>query len=259
MATGSTATTLADYIAEQLNGRDALGYSVSTTGKNVTLSKDGQDVATGSVNDGGKIIWGSVTPTPPPAGNTVQSLAQSGAIKRWDKINYNPGSGTTASLNLPAGASIEGTKLASLNLPSGATLSDAINASSATNWVVLDVDQETGKVLIMPKTVSDVTLTLEGIDGYNNAIDAIDMVAGIYKNDSYAESARGLRVEDINKVMGHTPDGDEDTENWNHRYGMNTTTLDITDAGEGNTQSQYYESTAETGYYYYSIASIFRK
>lgn len=56
---------MADYIAEQLNGRDALGYSVSTTGKNVTLSKDGQDVATGSVNDGGKIVWGTVSPATP--------------------------------------------------------------------------------------------------------------------------------------------------------------------------------------------------
>ena len=180
--------------------------------------------------------------------DAVASLAKAGEIQRWDKINYNPGSATTASINLPEGASIEGTKLASINLPSGATLGGTISASSATDWVVLDVNQTTGEVLIMPKTVSDVELTLEGKDGYNNAIEAINAVASIYKNSAYATNSRGLTVEDLNKTVNYVPNGEEAEYKWNHRYGMDSN-LNIIDAGEGNAPERTFTSTAETGGY----------
>lgn len=118
-------------------------------------------------------------------------------------------------------------------------------------WVIIDVNSSTGEVKIMPKAVSDKTLNLSGKDGYNNAIDALDVVAGIYLNPDYATSAKSITVEDINKVEGYTPNGEVSTQTWNHRYGMNPTTLDITDAGEGNTPSQTYTSTATTGSYNY--------
>ena len=192
-----------------------------------------------------------------PAQNSVQALAQSGAIQRWDTINYNPGNGTTASINLPKGASIETSKLAAINLPEGATLADTITASDATDWVVLDVNQTTGEVLIMPRNVPQVNLTLTGKDGYNNAIEALNAVAGIYLNSAYADSARSLTVEDVHKVENHTPDGEEAEYSWNHRYGMNPTTLDITDTGsDSNTPEQTYTSTATTGWYSYSAPSF---
>lgn len=174
--------------------------------------------------------------------NTVETLAKEGKIKRWDKVNYNPGTGTTASIELPEGATLGGT----------------INAGSASNWVVLDVNETTGEVLIMPRTVSDTTLTLSGIDGYNNAIEAIDKVAGIYKNETYAQSARSLTFEDVNKVLNHNTEGLADGPySWTHRYGMDPDTLNITDAGEGNTASQTYISTAQTGYEWYEVADTF--
>ena len=232
-----------------------LTTALGTNATDVKQNADGTFEATGSKT--GRIYTinknGQVTVEEALTENAVASLAKAGEIQRWDKINYDPGNLTTASIDLPEGASIEGTKLASINLPSGATLSGTINASSASDWVVIDVNRTSGEVKIMPRAVSDVRLTLSGKEGYNNAIQALDTVAGIYLNPTYAKSARSITIEDINKVEDYTPNGTAATYTWNHRYGMNPATLDITDTGsDSNTPSQTYTSTATTGNYYYT-------
>ena len=280
--TARTSATVLDYLKSVLSESAAVttgGYTVVVdSNAKITVTKGETLMATGTVDAGGTINW-DAEPVESGSGsggqgggqqvsyaeNSVHTLATDGAIKRWDTINYDPGALTTASIDLPEGASIEGTKVASVasDLPDGATLNDTISASSASNWVVLDVTED-GDVLIMPRTVSETTLTLTGMDGYNNAVEALDMVAGIYLNPAQAESARSLRVEDVNTVEGHTPNGEVNSgESWTHRYGMNLdkddTTykyLDITDEGEGNTASQTYNSTATTGYYNYQAPSF---
>ena len=190
--------------------------------------------------------------------NTVEALAKAGTIKRWDKIDYNPGTKTTASIELPEGASIEGTKVAAISLPAGATLGGTISASSATDWVVLDVNQSTGEVLIMPQTVSNTTLTLSGKDGYNNALTALQAVADIYLNPAQGASVRSLTVDDVNKVEGHTPNGTVAEYTWNHRYGMDSN-LNITDTGsDSDTPNQTYTSTTTSGSYSYNLSALNR-
>lgn len=170
--------------------------------------------------------------------NTVESLAKAGTIKRWDKVNYKPGTKTTASISLPSGATIGGT----------------ISASSATDWVVLDVNESTGEVLIVPKTVSSTTLTLSGKDGYNNSLTALQAVADIYLNSAQASSVRSLTVDDVYKVEGHTPPNETVTEKtWNHRYGMDSN-LNITDTGsDSNTPSQTYTGSTGIDFYRCSV------
>ena len=188
--------------------------------------------------------------------NTVEALAKAGTIKRWDKIDYNPGTKTTASIKLPEGASIEGTKVAAISLPAGATLGGTISASSATDWVVLDVNETTGEVLIMPKTVSNTTLSLSGKDGYNNALTALQAVADIYLNPAQASSVRSLTVDDVNKVENHTPNGTVAEYTWNHRYGMDSN-LNITDTGsDSDTPSQTYTLTTDTSRYEYYLSAL---
>ena len=243
----TTATNQLAYIAEKLGSGVTTGdYTVTVTAAGtITVTKGTETLATGTVSNDGVITWEGNSSDGDETGNldTVESLAKDGQIKRWDKINYNPGSGTTASVNLPAGAKIEGTKLASLNLPAGATLRGTINASDASDWVVLDVNQTTGEILIMPKNVSETTLTLTGKDGYNNAIQALDSVAGIYLNTDYATNARSITEGDINKVEGYTPLGYSATykTRYKTRYGMDSN-LDITDTGEGNEVLQTFTS-----------------
>lgn len=156
-----------------------------------------------------------------PAADSVQAQAQAGAINRWDSVNYNPGDGSISNNDLTlAGASLIGdTKVANI---AGASLLGTINASSASDWVVLDVNQTTGEVKIIPRTYSTTTLQLSGKDGYNNAIEAINQVAEIYENTEFAEEGktRSLTVEDVNKVENHTPNGLNTQYSWNHIYTM---------------------------------------
>ena len=187
--------------------------------------------------------------------DSVYKLAQAGEIKRWDKINYDPGTGTTASINLPEGAKIEGTKLASLNLPAGASIDGTINASEASDWVVLDVNRTTGEVKIMPTTISSTKLTLTGKDGYNNAIQALDAVAGIYLNPTYATSARSLTIDDVNKAENHTPDGEVRAKTFDSSYSMNDN-LDVIEGDPDTILSRTFTSSLETGSYGYDVDEV---
>ena len=186
-----------------------------------------------------------------------------------ESINYNAGSltTTTASLNLPEGTSIEGKKLASLNLHTGTSLLNEIDASLATDWVVLDYDSTTGEVLIVPTTYDTDRLQIEGIQGYNNAVEAFDMVAGIYLNPTYAKNARSITVEDVNKLEGYDPvvraaaetvtstgTGAGGAYVWSNRYGMNADTLKIIDYGEGNIENRTFKTTPTTDMYTYELS-----
>lgn len=225
--------------ATSVSGDETTGWEIEfASGRTYNLAADGTIIGGGSEANLSE--------------DSVASLAKAGEIQIEDKINYNPGTATTASINLPKGASIEGKKLASINLPAGASLGGTISASSATDWVVLDVNQSTGEVLIRPQNFSDVELTLTGMNGYNNSIEAINAVASIYKNPAYATNARGITIEDLNKLNGTNPLGKEVTSEWSNRYGMDSD-LNIIDAGEGNTPSRTYTSTKETGSYEYII------
>lgn len=249
-------------------GDASIVVAQSAEGQDATVTITTRDFTeTGKISiDGGVLTWDA---TPAGGGddanlseNSVQKLAQAGKIKRWDKIsNYDPGTTSIASVDLPEGAKIEGTKLASVSddLPSGASLSGTVTANQITDWMVLDVNPTTGEVLIMPDASSQsntyAQLTLSGKDGYNNAIEALNTVAGVYANPTYANSARSLTVEDVNKVENHTPDGNVAEKSWTHNYGMDEN-LNITGSDDATATSQTYNSTATTGYYSYSAPSF---
>ena len=212
-------------------------------------------------------VTGTETMEEPVDPNSVQGLAQSGAIQQWDPIQYDPGTGSISTASLPEGTSIKSSRLAStLNVP-GARLDGELSVSGITDWKVLDVNTSTGEVLIVPANVPQVRLQLEGKDGYNNAITALNQVAAIYANPSYANSARSLTVEDVNKLErdagnNNVPTGGNVTElyKWKHRYGVDSN-LNITDSGiESENQEDQplreYQSTAETGYYNYGTTQF---
>ena len=215
-----------------------------------------------------------------------------GPVKRGDRVNYNPGTLTSNDIQLPTvtSASASASSTASgngSNVIPCAELTGTINASDATNWVVLDVTDD-GEVLLIPNTYSNVRLKLKGIIGYNNAIESLDTVASIYKNPTYASYARSLTVEDVNRVTGYgvtqyatgsatstgtatasgaatataseygfatsssTASGGSKIYSFTNRYGMDTD-LNIVDYGSQGERT--FVSTAETRNYSYSIDS----
>lgn len=148
--------------------------------------------------------------------------------------------GETVAYTPPTNVSI-----ATSDLPAGATLTQNISTSDVSNWKILDYNSTTGEVRIIPTTYNNKKLTLEGMDGYNNAIEAIDAVAAIYLNPVYAKSSKGLTIEDVNAIEEYDPTDPEnavntqggifltdnifsDEKKWNHIYGMNEN-LDIID------------------------------
>ena len=212
----------------------------------------------------------SVNPseTPGTAAYAATHASTSG-MARWQSVNYTPETASISNDTLSvAGASLIGnTKVASID---GASLDGTISTDDAGDWVILDFDETTGEVKIIPRTYSSTTLQLSGMEGYNNAITALDTVAGIYKNDTYASSSRSLTVEDVNAVEGYDPaevaSGSASasasasgngtiTHSWDHRYGMDAN-LNIVDYGEENVEERTYVRIPETGYYSYETSNF---
>ena len=68
-------------------------------------------------------------------------------------------------------------------------------------WGILGV--ENGKLLIMSKD-NVASVTLEGKQGYLNCSTLLNNACSSFKNPTYAESVRSVKVEDINKITGYT-------------------------------------------------------
>ena len=91
-----------------------------------------------------------------------------------------------------------------------ATYSD-IELDSSTNdynlneWKVLNIDQTTGKVELVPTTQTTGTVTLQGAQGYNNAVKLLNEACNaLYGNSSKGITARSLNVKDIEDKMTKT-------------------------------------------------------
>ena len=75
-------------------------------------------------------------------------------------------------------------------------------------WRILGVSED-GKLMIVPenviKTTSDGYYYLRGQAGYTNAVSELDKISAIFGKGYGAESARSVKVEDINRVTGYNP------------------------------------------------------
>ena len=70
-------------------------------------------------------------------------------------------------------------------------------------WGILGV--EDGKLLIMSKENVESSVIFRGKEGYLNGSTQLNNLCSSFKNESYADSARSVKVEDINKITGYTP------------------------------------------------------
>ncbi len=61
--------TLAEYISDNLNGKDAYGYKILTDGNNIVLTKGGKIATRGTIDEGGEIVWDSLNTTYEDSGN----------------------------------------------------------------------------------------------------------------------------------------------------------------------------------------------
>ena len=75
--------------------------------------------------------------------------------------------------------------------------------ASQGKWGILGV--ENGKLLIMSKE-NVASVPLEGKQGYLNGSTLLNNACSSFKNPTYADSVRSVKVEDINKITGYTPE-----------------------------------------------------
>ena len=110
-----------------------------------------------------------------------------------DVINYNPSGTYEWDMNY---ATSNATNKETLNSTEG----QSFNVSK---WKVLSIDKSTGKIEMVPATTPSGTVTLQGAQGYNNAVKLLnDACSSLYSDTSKGITARSIAEEDFVKVGG---------------------------------------------------------
>ena len=125
--------------------------------------------------------------------------------------------------------------------------------SEEMNWRILDIDEETGKVLLTTYEVPTLykedgtsidEIPLKGAKGYLNGPSELNRICKeLYSNSSKGITARSMTIEDINKIQNYNP---EDSFYIDERYAYypagTTNTPDIVVNGktyQGTSHSEY--------------------
>ena len=122
-------------------------------------------------------------------GKTISS----NELQVGDVINYNP-SGTYSWNNEYATSDSTGTE----------TLSSSTGESfNVSKWKVLSIDKNANKIEMVPATIPSGEVTLQGAQGYNNAVKLLnDACSSLYSDTSKGITARSIAEEDFVKVGG---------------------------------------------------------
>ena len=109
------------------------------------------------------------------------------------------------------------------------------NDTEKVNWIVLGLSEDGNNLLITSgspvrkegtntPSSDNPYLYLYGSTGYINAEDELNNISKIYGNGDFAEGARSITVEDVNKLTGYNPETDYTEEDGNiGEYGNEVT------------------------------------
>ena len=225
----------ADYVlaAFTLNTTNGVSVTYKNKGYNFTVT------ITDSGNSAKVTYEGEGEPT------EVKEWTQEGdtitdgevTLQVGDYINYNPLEGVAE----------ENTTYTSLATTTGYDTDQVFDIQNYVDggwrWQVFGV--EDGKLQIVSENTIGTTEVdedkanknyyLEGRTGYQNAIKELDKISALYGQGEYAESARSITVEDVNKFTGYNPEVYEEGELW--EYG------NVIDYFWQGTNYPYYSST----------------
>ena len=121
------------------------------------------------------------------------SLAK--AVKVGDYVTYTP-----YELDNNALTTLK-TNLKNYSGASDNTTNSAIAREKDLKWRVLDVDEKTGAVRLISAAPTSSTVTLEGYNGYNNAVKLLDDACSTLYNSKLATKVQNLKIEDIQDKM----------------------------------------------------------
>ena len=168
------------------NPIDSLPATVVVDGNNVIIREDGSVVVSEWTQTGYEITNGEIT------------------VKVGDYVlNYDEGTGSTQ---------IETTE-------SGHTEQQTL-ATEDLGWRILGIG-ENGGLEVISDNPTTATLTLSGETGYLNAEEVLNTACSkLYGKGRYAERARSLNVEDVNKLANYAPETEASGygDLWKYRY-----------------------------------------
>ena len=130
---------------------------------------------------------------------TVISTANPTYYAHWSEIQV----GDTISYS-PSGTYSWDKSYATSNETGTQTLNSASGQSfNVSKWKVLSIDKAKGKIEMVPETIPSGTVTLQGAQGYNNAVKLLnDACSSLYSDTSKGITARSITEEDFVKVGG---------------------------------------------------------
>lgn len=117
-------------------------------------------------------------------------------------------------------------------------------------WKVLGVDSS-GKLKIISEDVVG-SISLGGQSGYQYREEVLNNICSLHGYGKYADSARSVRVEDINELSGYQPEIAQYSKGTMKEYG-----LDITYSWNGTNTYPVYSSTNGSGNTYYGHENVF--
>ena len=134
------------------------------------------------------------------SGEKLVDKVNDGTIKIGDYVKYTPDTvNSTAHNNL---ISDFGTYSGSIT-----NTTSTLTQETTLNWRVLDVTDD-GQVRLISATPTSSTVTLEGYNGYNNAVKLLDDACSTLYNSKLATKVQNLKIEDITKHMITQPELD---------------------------------------------------
>ena len=181
-----------------ITGSKETGWQVKTGGKKFSISTKGETI---------EVYWEEVKDENGMVTEIRRVDGTVSGLKIGDTIGYNAANGVSNSeLTITSSQETNGFEEQTISL----------NDYNGT-WKLLGV--ENGKLNLISSGIAGVPKTneedferfyfvLQGKTGYQNAENELNRVCSLYGKGKYAESARSINVDDINKISGYNPNAE---------------------------------------------------
>lgn len=185
-------SSLADYLSTKLNGNNIGESYIEMDGRFISVINTNQYTINGKILENGTIKWGILWREAQESG---EKIITNGSVNLnvGEYVNYDPEKG--AKENSITGYNNQVVYLSRLGKTTGA------------GWRVLGVDDESGRILLISDTVVgsgntsyyDTRVLEEGVG--QSLVNDIDNVCNLFGQGKYADGARSIKLEDIDKLL----------------------------------------------------------
>lgn len=111
-------------------------------------------------------------------------------------------------------------------------------------WRIIDVNKQKGQIKIVPTTFNTYSITLTGVNGYNNAVKILNELCNtVYSNKDYNTSARNINIEDIEKICSNIQSIQGSTYRTERRYSSLVYPYILSKENDSSSQNEFFNGT----------------